>query len=98
MGESLISLELALSPDSVPRATAFTFYKALRVLALYLLHKYFYVVAKTGHIKGSRVNAVALKRNEFAMLKVHLEFAPGAETRPLVGVAADVCQNIVCHS
>jgi hypothetical protein len=44
------------------RATAFTFYKALRVLTLYILHKHFYVVAKTGHIKGSRVNAVALRR------------------------------------
>jgi hypothetical protein len=42
------------------RATAFTFYKALQTLAPHLLYKYFYVVAKTAHIKGSRVNAVAL--------------------------------------
>jgi hypothetical protein len=41
-------------------ATAFTFYKALRALALYLLYRYFYVVVKAGYIKGLRVNAVAL--------------------------------------
>jgi hypothetical protein len=42
------------------RATAFTVYKALRALALYIFHKHFYVAAKTSHINGSRVNAVAL--------------------------------------
>jgi hypothetical protein len=42
------------------RATAFTFCKVLQELALRFSHTYFYVVAKAGSIKDSRVNAVAL--------------------------------------